>query len=719
MAKNKRVTVGYRYYLGLHMGLNLAECDEITEIQVGGRTAWSGSITSNTTVYINQPDLFGGDKAEGGIVGSLDVMMGGPEQDVNPRLEAMLGGIVPAYLGKTTLFYDGQISAMNPYPKPWSIRRRRNLKGWDGPVWYPERAVINLESGSIKAANPAHIIYQLRTDRRYGMGLPAQRINEASFEAAADQLYDEGFGLCLRWTRQDTVGAFESIVLDHIDAVIDEDPSDGSIVLRLMRGDYDPLDLPHFTYGTGLLSLDDDDNASQAAATNEVVVKYKRPQDNAEGSVRVRNTASIRQFGRLSSTLNYPGLPTAELAARVAQRELVKNSGFLKRLKCRLDRRAYPVRVGMCFRISDPRKGISNIVLRCLRREEGETGDGRITITAVQDVFSLPTTSYVASQPNSWAPPDRTPQAIATRRLIEAPYWELARSIDPANLALVEDTACYILVLAVRPSGLSLSYDITTRVGMSGSFTTRAVGAFVPSGVLASSLSITGTSATVINGVDLDVVQPGTVALVDNEIVRISTINASTGAITFARGCIDTVRAAHAAGARIWFFGDYSGDDPTEYTTGSTIQAQLLTNTGTGKLSPGSAGTESVTLNQRQYRPYPPARLRVNSATYPATITGDLSIGWAHRDRVTQADQVIDDEQTSIGPEAGTTYTVRIYNGTTLVRTETGISGTSYTYASADEIADGGPFNPIRFTVHAVRDGVESLQGLEWTVARS
>src|SRR5690606_36924603 len=129
--------------------------------------------------------------------------------------------------------------------------------------------------------------------------------------------------------------------------------------------------------------------------------------------------------------------------------------------------------------------------------------------------------------------------------------------------------------------------------------------------------------------------------------------------------------------------------------------------------------TDSVTMNQRQFRPYPPGRLRVNGSAYPTSITGELVISWAHRDRVTQADQLIDDEQTSIGPEDGTTYTVRIYDGNSLVRTETGITGTSYTYESATEISDGGPFNPIRFTLHAVRDGVESLQGHDWTVERT
>src|SRR5690606_17792009 len=78
----KSVTVGYRYYFGIHMGLNLGECDEIIEIKVADRTAWSGSATTNTSIWIDEPELFGGDESEGGIVGTLDVMMGGPDQPV-------------------------------------------------------------------------------------------------------------------------------------------------------------------------------------------------------------------------------------------------------------------------------------------------------------------------------------------------------------------------------------------------------------------------------------------------------------------------------------------------------------------------------------------------------------------------------------------------------------------------------------------------------------
>ncbi|MGG4902124.1 hypothetical protein ACLPBM_23580, partial [Escherichia coli] len=75
-SKAKKITVGYKYYMGLFMGLFRGPVNEIVEIRVGDRTAWTGSITGNTTIRINREDLFGGTKAEGGIDGPLELYMG-------------------------------------------------------------------------------------------------------------------------------------------------------------------------------------------------------------------------------------------------------------------------------------------------------------------------------------------------------------------------------------------------------------------------------------------------------------------------------------------------------------------------------------------------------------------------------------------------------------------------------------------------------------------
>lgn len=67
-----------------------------------------------------------------------------------------------------------------------------------------------------------------------------------------------------------------------------------------------------------------------------------------------------------------------------------------------------------------------------------------------------------------------------------------------------------------------------------------------------------------------------------------------------------------------------------------------------------------------------------------------------------------------IGPEAGTTYTLGIFGETdALLRTVTGLTGTSYTYLAADEQADSG-YVPARLNT-SLRFEL-GVCGMDWSV---
>ncbi len=718
MGSGKRVTIGYRYYMGIHCGLARGPINQLVSITAGGKTAWSGSVTTSGAIEINNPYLFGGDKKEGGIAGTLHVMMGEPTQTAPAALVDMLGGDVPGFRGVVSLFFDGLVSAMTPYLKPWRMRVRRTTAGWDGEPWYPSKAMVPLAGGAIHAMNPAHIIYEALTNRDWGGGNDRSRLSDASFRAAADALHAEGFGLCLRWNRQDSVSNFVQSIIDHCGAVLQQSRFDGLYHLKLVRGDYTAAALPLFDEDSGLLGIDDDDNGAAAGATNEIVIKWQDPITNEPRQVRERNLAGItadRQV--LSQTIDYPGLPTAELAGRVAVRELRTRAGHIKRFKVRLDRRGYQIQPGDVFRIRSTRRGIDNMVVRAGRCEDGTLDNAAITITAVQDIFGLPATAIATAPPSSWVPPNRTPAAAAQRRLFERTWRDLATITDPANQALIDPTACYLAAVAAKPTALSQGFDLETRVG-SAAWAAQDDGEFAPTGLLAAALGPTTTAFALTAGTDLEQIAAGTAALIDDEIVRIAAWDVTTRTGTLGRGCVDTVPVAHAAGARLWVVDDPAAD-PLAYAPSTTVQARLLTKTTAGRLDPALAPSDSLTLAQRQARPYPPGRLRINGAAYPASVTGEVTVSWAHRDRLLQADQLIDAEQGDIGPEPGVTYRLRIYSGATLKRTYSGITGTSQTYSTAHEAADGGPFNPLRVVVDAVRDGLYSQQVHDITVGRS
>ncbi|MCY1509542.1 hypothetical protein D9M68_438910 [compost metagenome] len=45
MGAKKSVVIGFKYYLGIHMGLGRS-VNELVEIEAGGKKAWIGSVTA-------------------------------------------------------------------------------------------------------------------------------------------------------------------------------------------------------------------------------------------------------------------------------------------------------------------------------------------------------------------------------------------------------------------------------------------------------------------------------------------------------------------------------------------------------------------------------------------------------------------------------------------------------------------------------------------------
>ncbi len=717
-AKPKAQTVGFRYSFDIHGAIAKA-IDGLLQIRASGKTAWSGNATTSQSISVNAPNLFGGDKGEGGLQGRFDLMMGDEDQPANPSLVAALGGgLVPNFRGFAGFFYSGLITSVNPYPKPWEMLVYRRASDWDGGVWYPETCAINLAGGQVRAMNPAHMLYEIYTNRKNGLGLDRSILDDTAFRASALQLYNEGFGLCLGWKRSaGSLADFRDQITDHIGAYCGPDRSTGLITLKLIRDDYNVEDLPLFDEDSGLLSIEDDETGSAVLAPSQLYVEFTDAITGETRRARAVNPAIAQvQGGPSSETKSYPGLPTGDLAARVVQRDMRVKASNLRKYKVKLDRRGASIGPADPFRIRSTKRGIAEVVVRAGRIEDGTLVNGAVTITCLQDVFGLPSSSFVAVPPSGYVPPDRTPYAPSLRRLMEVPYRELAGLIDQANLELVDVTAAWLTSLAARPSGLSLSYTLVTRPGASGAFTERGTGDWCPTALLVTAMPAeAGPTVTALASViDLDQVVVGQAALLDDEIVRVDAVNLTTNQVTLGRGCVDTVPAQHAAGARIWFYDGFEGADETEYTSGVSVQARMLTNTSDGQLAEGLAATDSLALAGRQGRPYPPGQFRIGGLAYPTSVVGDVVMTWAHRDRLSQADQLIDTAMGSVGPEAGTTYSCRLLRADTnaVLASQTAIVGTTATLATTY-------VGQVIAEAWSVRGGIESLHRQRWQFAHT
>lgn len=502
MGKGSDPVTGYKYSFGIHMGLGRGPVDELVEIKVGDKVAWTGSQKDTGSFRINNPELFGGNKQEGGIDGTFHVMMGKPDQKAIPQLVAMLGHALPGFRRMVTAFFDGQISANSPYPKPWKFRVRRSTKGWqnDAP-WYPEKAMIVMKGApitvvntrpvlqndpdhimkwwiedefideytyepDIHAMNPAHIVYECITNSEWGRGLPASAINVASFTQAADTLHEEGFGLCLRWTRRDSLQSFIQSVIDHIGAVVYSDRETSLLTLKLIRKDYDTKTLPIYTTDTGILEIRESETTALGPAVNELVVEYRDPINDEVRTVNQQNLASLQATKGVFNSLKkqYPGIPTSTLARRVAQRDLRANAMALRRFTITFDRRAWRIPPAGVIRIRDLVRGIDDVVVRVGRIEDGTLQNGTITITAVQDVFALPSASFVGNEPPNAVKPNNRP-TLKNHRAFEVPYFLLAGAMTPAEFDYVKPDAGFLGTVVEKPSDLSLAYNLYVKPG--------------------------------------------------------------------------------------------------------------------------------------------------------------------------------------------------------------------------------------------------------------
>lgn len=726
---SKKVTVGYRYSWDVQAGLGRGPVNEIVSIMADKKTVFAGTpgqISSSTSVYIDKPGLFGGDDTggEGGIQGQLDIMMGEPDQVPPASLLKLLTGLVPGFRGVVTTFFSGLVSCYSASPKPWLYRVRRTTKGWDGDVWYPQKATIMLENTegqlddesdllpdqianlqTIHAMNPAHILVECATNRDWGRQLTlADDLNLDSYRAAADTLYEEGFGLCFRYNRQNGLDTFVQQVLDHVGAVQYADLETGKLTLKLLRGDYSVDDLPVFTYDNGIIAVQDDDSASITSNPNEIVVTWHDPVTNADGEVRAQNLGAIQNTGLNSSSVEYKAIPTHSLAARVAQRDLETAQSELTRLVIQFDRRGGILHPGDVFRVQLPDRNIDNMVLRVGKIEESDTGV--LTLTVVQDVFGLPSTSYSSGQQDSgWTSLDKSARPVTIKRLIELPYAVLAGTVSEAELNYLKPESGYPGVMAIAPTSLSINYLLQTRAA-GASFADRGQGDWTPSGTLTAPV---GRLDTVLHVSMAIFPAVGDGLMVNDEVMRVDAVDIPAGTITVGRGCMDSLPSGHFAGDRCWAYQDTLDSDGLEYLSGETVEARLLTRTSTETLAEAAAPVVRMVMSGRQARPYLPGNIRINGMAYPDMVTGTdtFILTFSHRDRILQADRLIDCTENSIGPEPGTEYLIN------LIRRDSGAViwtlTTSSTRVSVPYVTGGNISVGHYLTLRSLRSGLMSL----------
>ena len=755
----------YRYYLSLHAGI-AHQFDEINQIILGDRAIWEGSITQSMVFNIDKQDLFGGKMREGGVAGGITVLMGEDHQFMPPYLLAKFGDVadlIPSYRGMTSLFFHEKVNsayngallgdmydvgqdaafeieeaqnnplflnffnigaaastssgkgfyfqANNPYLRKLKVIGHRRAKGLTRK--YSE---IGRSSGGGKDTNPAHIIYELMTNRDFGSSLPIQRIDVESFELAAQTLYNEAFGLSIKWIKQGKVKDMILEVLDHINALLYEDPRTGLSTLKLLRDDYDVDDLPTADYTNCTVTSF---QRKQEELVNEVVVTYTNPETYEEATVTVQDLAGIASEGGVISTgRNYYGVHRADLAKNLGERDLRAESYPLATAEIEFFREFWDIVPGMVMKLDSPDDADEILIVRVMKVDDATTGTGPIKATVVEDIFALANAPLLSTPDGIIDYDDEDPDEADAVQAFTMPYTFGVRAglITPG----VDDypTAHLAAMAASSQSGVDF-YEIAGEVpGALGSSEFRVISALMPKRKSAEEVESTIDLPSLTNGETPEAEHfaiIGTGGDGDLEIAGVTAYDAGAGALTLRRGILDTVPQDWPLRTPIWFvstastFWDYTNRSAME-----TVEYKILPIGVGGSLDINDATLRDFDLTERPHAPFRPADVKLEGTAFGTYVASDREakeVTWANRYRQGEDAVILAWDDATVTPESGQTTEIDVLRASdrAVISSYTGITGTSY---SLPKTAWGGEINVI-VKVYSERDGIRSIQGHE------
>ena len=750
-----------RYYLSMMWGICATGRNiELLELKFGDKVAWRGSQVVNGEIEIDKPDLFGGEKKEGGVRGIATWLNGGANQTLTDRIAGKFGKLpsqLPGYRGFASVFLSGvpvppiatevdengnplpgqtpttvfnrsdrdtrrgfYVCANNPYLKAISVRVRRPSEGLN-----PSIAMIRVKDSSEGipqyASNAAHIIFEAMTNTDFGMGEHYSMFDIASFEQCAQVLYDEKMGLNILWTRQSKIEDFVKIILDHVQGAVFVNPATGKHTMKLLRGDYVIGSLKTVSPDNGKLS--NYKTKIWGDISNEVTVSWTNPETGKEETVTVQDLAGIAaQGGITSAARNYHGIADRQTAIKAGERDLASIAYPLASCDAEVSREFWKSVVHDCVILTWPRHGITSAIFRVVEVANGSTSR-TIKLTLMEDVFSLDKSEYGEVVETEWVNPSLDPQPLANTYLGTAPAFFTIPALGLSDISELEYPEVIAAVVAAPDSADDIGAELvgytTTATGVE---TTVALGNLILVGILSLGQNLIQDSSSILtieSGFIGALPQVGDFLLIgtgtdyQTEIAAVTGINGSN--YTIHRGMLDTVPRWWSVGTRIMVLPVTAGSgDTTRRSAFEEVDYHFKTITTKGTLPLYNAPKQMVTLSERPHLPNRPANVTVGGVAFGAYEMKNKSnviVTWANRNRLIEATQASKWTDASASAEPGQTTKITVLRSSdrAILNTVTGLTGTS---AVIDKAAFNGEFDTI-IRVTSVRDGLESLQGHE------
>lgn len=753
--KSKEVTVGFRYFVTMYMGLGTGE-QNIHQIFYDTKLLWdrtadgftSQSATAGDLITIAKPKFLGGKLNGGSMNGKIRFYRGRADQVADPVI-ALTHTPTPAYRFTSYVLLDTFEIGESPDISSFEFvcdRQPVDVLGLGANL-----RIAGDAAGT--EVNPMAVAAELLTSKNFGEAAATSELNIATLKSMGDVLATEGNGMSLKWVSEETVARVLQMVQEQIQGVIFKKIGTGLWSGRLMRADYTvgalkTLDL------SNIKEMRNYSRRSWPETINVAIAEYQDRDITRKPTPAVENDyASFQRLGRTrTERRQYPGVYSGALATQLAVRMLRTLSFPFASGELSTDRTMYDVEPTEPVKLVYSPLGITQLIVRVTSIGYGTSSDPTMTLSFVEDAFGNTFASFAPPQTDLTSPINSAPVVIATWLPYEMPYY---LQVQDPTATLPSNK---IAIVALSPQSNALNFRIYQESPAGGSIKPEIEGVFVPSGTLQSALveetADVGVTGVVIQNLSLPVRiledgfasdtnirgAFGGIALIENgsalvqEMIGVQSITDlgnGTHSLTIVRGLCDTLPKLWPIGSRVWFLSASINTTANAFNVADVISTQLLTRTSQGESA--NTASKDVTLgsgptnaaNGRSIRPYNPVGFKIGAARYPLFAlqngAATIVVSWQHQNRLLNSATFQDGTGGTIEPN--TEYLLNVYNaavGGTKIRSAgrtaagattndtTPLTSTGYNYTNAFAIADGGPFPVLRFELISLGDGLGS-----------
>ena len=306
----------------------------------------------------------------------------------------------------------------------------------------------------------AEIVHEILTNDDWGLSeSDVNDIDTAGFLTTASTLRTEGNAMSLIWNNGDSIEGLLKTVMQQADGFIFKRLDTALWEMTLNRDDYLALTSPVIE---GDILAINEDNASlirySRGSWDETInqIKINWQDRNLKGRAQPAEAQDMANFDiqndRQLATYDLPGIHSSELAANIASRFLRQLSYPIAAAEVVTDRTAWTTNPGDVILFSWADLGISKIWMRVNKISYGDSDQGEIRLSLVQDVFGLAETVFGFPPPTLGVPQNADPIQVADAFLTDQSTWI---SQQDADNPLGEPKP---LILAAAPQGNALDY---------------------------------------------------------------------------------------------------------------------------------------------------------------------------------------------------------------------------------------------------------------------